>query len=152
MKSRFPTLALFLAFVIVAPRAAQTDEAHVQKIADIRKLMILTGGTKLVDQIFDQIGANMKAVGGPNGASVFQELRNELDFNKIMEILIGSYDKYLSAEDVKGFIQFYESPPGKHMIEATPKIMTDMISQMMPITQEMARKAMNRAKEQQKDK
>ncbi len=155
MRNRFPTLALILAFVLVAPLAAQSDEAHAQKLADIRKLMTLTGGDKIADQMFDQMAASMKAMAGPNGTSAegfFQEFRKELDFNKIIEIVSASYDKYLSADDVKALIQFYESTSGKHMIEAMPKITTDMMTQMMPLSQEIARKVMTRAKEQQKDK
>lgn len=142
-------LLVGLALVISgwAQNAPPGDAAHVEKMADLRKLMEMTGGDKIANQMFDQMAASMKASTGQNGPAAdkfLQEFRKEMDFKKIEEIVMAVYDKYLTADDVKGLVQFYQSPPGKHMLEAMPQINADMIGKIMPLAQELAQKAMKR--------
>lgn len=146
-------LALSLAFFIlsfsaIAQNPPPPDAAHDRKLADIHKLMTLTGGDKMANQMLDQIAASMRASAGPDFDKYFAEFRKEFDLNKIFDLQIAAYDKYLSAEDVKGMVQFYESPTGKHMVQATPQIMTDMMTQTMQMSQEIAKRVAEKMKEQ----
>ncbi len=43
----------------------------------------------------------------------------------IMEILIPSYDKHYTHEEIKGLIQFYETPLGQKFLVTVPKISED---------------------------
>ena len=135
-----------------AQNPVPADAAHAKKIADIRKLMELTGGDKAADQMFEMVSANMRATGGPVAASsehFLQEFKKELDFKQIVDIVAAAYDKYLSAEDVREMIRFYETPAGKHMLTAMPAINAEMLRQIMPISQAIAQKVMKRMQEEE---
>jgi hypothetical protein len=145
--------ALLIAVCLLSfSAAAQTpppSEAHQEKLADIRKLMTLTGGDKMANQMLDQIGASMRASAGPDFDKYFAEFRAEFDLNKVFDLQIAAYDKYLSAEDVKAMVRFYESPAGKRMVEVMPQIMGDMMAKAMQMSQETAAKVAQKMKEQQ---
>ena len=120
-------------------------------MADIHKLMTLTGGDKVANQMYDQMEATMKASGGPSGVSVdafLKEFRKEIDFKQIEDIVIASYDHYLSADDVKALVAFYETTAGHHMIEAMPKISGEMMSKIMPLSQDVAQRVIEKMKTQ----
>lgn len=152
MKMRLILAAFAAALTLCAQSIPSADAAHAEKVANIRKLMAMISGDKVADQMFDQMAASMKASAGQNGPSAekfWQEFRKEIDLKKIEDIVVTAYDEHLSAEDVKGLIQFYETPAGIHMLEAMPKINSDMLARIMPLGQEMAQKAMRRMQEAQ---
>ena len=134
---------LMFALVALSLRA-QTADAHAEKIANIRKMLTLTGGEKVADQIFDVMTATMRS-SAPGANEFLDELKKEMGGGKLMDIMTGIYDRYLSDEDVKGIIQFYESPAGKKMIETTPKIVADTMDE----ANEISRRVMQRIKERQ---
>lgn len=146
-------IALVLSFSLFSfGAAAQTpppsDAGHQEKLADIRKLMTLTGGDKMANQMLDQIASGMRTASGPDFDKYYAEFRKEFDLNKVFDLQIAAYDKYLSAQDVKALIQFYESSAGKHMIAAMPQIMGDMMTTTMQMGQEIAKKVAEKMKDQ----
>jgi hypothetical protein len=48
--------------------------------------------------------------------------RTRLDLESFSNLLIPIYDRNFSHDDIKGLIQFYESPIGRKLLEATPQI------------------------------
>ena len=133
-------LILLTALTLRAEQLApsQINDLHARKLADIRKLMALTGGDKMADQMFDQMAQSLKASGGSD--RMLQEFRKEFDFKKLMDIAVEAYDKNLSDEDVRALITFYESPAGQRMLQAMPKIVGDMMTRSMEMTRDMADK------------
>ncbi len=123
---------------------AQTPAPANEKIENIRKLIRLTGGTKIIDQMFNAMAANFS---DPKQQQVFAEFRKEFDPNQIFEMLVPAYDKYLSAEDVKQVLAFYESPAGQKMLEAQPKIMADSMPKIMQWSQEISARVAQKMKE-----
>jgi hypothetical protein len=140
--------ACVLSLHAAAQIAPPADPAHDQKLADIRKLMTLTGGDKMASQMLDQMAASMRASGGPEFEKYFAEFRKEFDLNKVAELQVQAYDKYLSAEDVRAMVAFYESAPGKRMIAAMPQIMGDMMTQAMAMSKEISHKVAEKMKAQ----
>lgn len=132
----------------LAPLPAQDNStAHAQKLADIRKLLEVTGGNKMADDMFDQLAESLKSSGNGPSEKLLQEFRKEFDINQINDIAIAAYDKYLAAEDIKAILAFYESPAGKRMVEAMPNIMGDMIAQTSKISQEIGDRVMKRMRD-----
>jgi uncharacterized protein len=125
---------------------AQTPAPPSEKTNDIRKLIVLTGGAKIMDQMFNAMAANFK---DPKQQRAFQEFRKEFDPNQIYEIMIPAYDKFLSADDVKEIIRFYESPAGAKLLDAQPKIMADAMPRIMQWSQEVSARVMQKMKEQE---
>jgi hypothetical protein len=148
MKTVFFLGVCLLSLHAAGQTAPPSDPAHDQKLADIRKLMTLTGGDKMANQILDQMAASMRASGGPEFEKYFAEFRREFDMSKVADFQVQAYDKYLSAEDVRAMVAFYESGPGMRMIAAMPQIMGDMMAQAMAMSQEIARKVGEKMKNQ----
>ena len=61
MKFRLFATTMVVAFCALAQTATQSSEAHERKLTDIRKLMSLTGGDKMANQMLDQMGASLRA-------------------------------------------------------------------------------------------
>jgi hypothetical protein len=127
MKRRL-SAAIFLLAWTAGSVYAQPVDAHAEKIKDIRKMINLTGGTRIVDQMFTAMSANFK---DPKQQEVFAEFRKEFDIGSLLDILIPTYDKFFTAEDIKGIIRFYESPLGQKFIDTQPKVMADCMPKIM---------------------
>ena len=107
---------------VAAAPAAEVPASTQEKLNDIRKLIVLTGGEELGKQmIIDIVGAFKENY--PNVPKEFwDEFLNGNDAEKLIESNISVYDKHLSADEVKEIIKFYESPTGKKLIEVLPAI------------------------------
>ena len=149
MKTRFLKLALAaLMLAVVAP--AQTAEDRAGKMQDIRKIMSLTGGDKLANQMLDQMNQQMKS-SGPAAEKMFAEFRKEFDVNRVLEFQVESYDKHFTASEIKGILAFYESPTGKKMLQELPAIMQEMMTKSMQMAQEINDKIMKKLPEDKRE-
>ncbi|MBP6343574.1 MAG: DUF2059 domain-containing protein [Candidatus Omnitrophica bacterium] len=109
-----------------APAAAAPQASgDPAKIADIRKLISLTGGDKVGEQMIDQMIKSFSAYNPNIPAEFWNEFKKNIDLNKINEMNIPVYDKYLSADEIKETIKFYESAVGRKLIEVLPKILEE---------------------------
>lgn len=112
----------FPAVNFAADPVASGDPA---KIADIRKLISLTGGDKVGEQMIDQMIKSFSAYNPNIPAEFWADFKKDIDTNKITEMNVPVYDKYLSADEIKETIKFYESSVGKKLIEVLPKILEE---------------------------
>ncbi len=120
------TLALFVVLSLVSVQSfAQTPSGDPAKIADIRKLISLTGGDKVGEQMIDQMIKSFSAYNPNIPAEFWAEFKKDIDTNKITEMNIPVYDKYLSHEEIKETIKFYESAVGKKLIDVLPKVLEE---------------------------
>jgi hypothetical protein len=134
------TLALFIALSLVsfqmvshaqapaaapAAPAAKPADSSPEKIADIRKLISLTGGDKVGEQMVDQMIKSFSAYNPNIPADFWNDFKKEVDTNKITEMNVPVYDKYLTADEIKETIKFYESPVGKKLIDVLPKVLEE---------------------------
>ena len=55
-------------------------------------------------------------------AKFWTEFSAGVNTKEILSLMIPIYDKYLSHNDIKAMIHFYQSPAGKRLITAQPKI------------------------------
>lgn len=141
MKLRFAVFVFAL-----APLCAQQDAGdHAEKVKDIKNLMALMEAEKSTNQMFDQMAEAMRA-NSPSGDAFLQEFRKEMTTDKMMEIAIASYDKYLTHEDVREMIRFYASPTGRRLVQAMPKISAEMAARSMALSKELADKVLQRMK------
>ena len=112
-------------FAADAPAAAPAASGDPAKIADIRKLISLTGGDKVGEQMIDQMIKSFSAYNPNIPAEFWADFKKDVDTNKITEMNIPVYDKYLSADEIKETIKFYQSAVGKKLIEVLPKILEE---------------------------
>lgn len=102
------------------------------KEADIRKLMDLTGANNLGEQLMtagmEQFRASVIDSQPDNPrAKQFVDafeagFQKHFDAKSLNETEIPIYDKYLTAEDLKGLLEYYSSPLGKRMLKVLPEI------------------------------
>ena len=102
------------------------------KEADIRKLMDLTGANSLGEQLMsagmDQFRASVLDSQPDNPrAKQFVDafeagFQKHFDAKSLNETEIPIYDKYLTAQDLKGLLDYYSSPLGRRMLKVLPEI------------------------------
>jgi uncharacterized protein len=121
-------LALSVALSLVSFQMASFAQAPAgdpAKLADIRKLISLTGGDKVGEQMIDQMIKSFSAYNPNIPAEFWADFKKDVDTNKITEMNIPVYDKYLSHDEIKETIKFYESPVGKKLIDVLPKVLEE---------------------------
>lgn len=122
--------------VVAAARASKVQASiAADKEADIRRLLALMGSGALATQAMDEMEKSIRPLmtgSLPPGEYrdklvelFFQKFHEKRDPAKLLDLMVPIYDKYYSADDIKGLINLYQTPLGKKMITALPKIMAE---------------------------
>lgn len=106
------------------------------KEADIRKLLQLTGTSALMQQTMNSMDKSIKPMminslpeGDYRQALIdlfFEKFHAKLDTQKLLDLAVPIYDKYFTEADIKGLIQFYETPLGQKTVKALPQITAEL--------------------------
>jgi uncharacterized protein len=133
---------------------AQTAEKKVDpsKEADIRKLLELTGATTSMELTMQNMEKNIKpmlANSLPPGdyrdklvTLFFERFHSKMDMQKLLDLAVPIYDKYYSAEDIQGLIQFYQTPLGQKTVKALPSLMGELTEAGQKMGQDAGRVSM----------
>jgi hypothetical protein len=110
------------------PASKQTSKAassDASKIADIRRLLELTGTKDMVNQMKGSMMAQFRqnAPGMPPG--MFDEMMAELKAEDLEESMIPVYANHFTGDDIKHLIAFYESPFGHKVMREMPQIIME---------------------------
>jgi hypothetical protein len=105
---------------VTAPAPPPPDKQH-----DIRTLMALTGAGKIGAQFVEQMMASFKETYPDVPASFWTAFVSEINADTLVDKLVPVYEKHLTQDDIRQLIAFYQSPTGKKMIVAMPKITRD---------------------------
>jgi hypothetical protein len=115
--------------------ASTRPKVDAAKEADILQLMDVIGAKALLSGQMETMGASMKPLltrALPPGeyreqlvTLFFAKFKSEADVQKLIDLTVPIYDKYLSDQDVKGLIVFYQTPLGQKAIHAMPQVMTE---------------------------
>ena len=114
--------------------AAEIDPA---KLADIQKLFELSGAKSNMEKMMGVVAEMMKSnlEKNPRMGDRGQQFANEfsrkflaLAASDDMLLLVARvYDNLFSRDDIQALIQFYQSPAGRHFVEAMPKMMEEFL-------------------------
>jgi uncharacterized protein len=106
------------------------------KEADIRKLLEVTNANALMAQSIENMEKNIKpmmAKALPAGDYqeklldlFFERFRSKLDLQKLLDLAVPLYDKYLSDAEIKGLIQFYQTPLGQKALKVLPQLAAEL--------------------------
>ena len=106
------------------------------KEADIRRLLELTGASKIVKETMESMTTSIRPVLAnslPPGEYreklidlFFAKFQAKADITQLLELAIPAYDRYFSHEEIKGLIKFYETPLGQKSLSAMPQLMNEM--------------------------
>ena len=124
-------LVASLSATLAQAGGGQTDPG---KEADIRHLLDLTGSSKIqlgvmermTEQVKDMLVKSLPA--GEHSQEIVNAFTSKMmararaNPNELLDLMVPIYDKHLTREDIKGLIQFYESPLGRRLAEVMPDI------------------------------
>jgi uncharacterized protein len=110
------------------------DEPAVKKVADIRLFIEVSGvfDTKqTANSVFEQLRPFMDEMDSERSdrlkqfeAKFFERVLSAFDSKscQIVKALIPVYDELFTEKEVRGLVQFYQSPLGQRYVEARPKL------------------------------
>lgn len=114
-------LCMILLFASTATSTAQEPDREYKE--SLKKMMTLSGGLASVEVMVPQI-MNMLKQQSPTISEEFWAAQsakwNKLLGEKMVDMYVPVYKKYLTLEDLKEIVVFYESPIGRKLGVATP--------------------------------
>lgn len=108
-----------------ATPSTHATESEAAKIADIRKLLQLTGSREMVNQMKTTLMDQFRQASPNLPPEMFQEMLAEMKAEDLEESIIPIYVKHFTDSDIKHLIAFYESPFGRKVTKAMPEIMQE---------------------------
>jgi len=73
----------------------------------------------------------------------FEKFRAKLTIQDFLDMAAAAYDKYLTDDDIKGLIQFYQTPLGQKTLTILPKLTAELQTEGMKKGEDAGRDAMN---------
>ena len=132
-----------------AVSAPQIDPA---KAADIQRLIEVAGTRKLLTETMTSMQTNIRPTlvqalpPGPYREKLinlfFERLQTKMSIQQFLDMAVAAYDKYLTDDDVKALIAFYQTPLGQKTLTILPKMAADLQAQGMRIGEEAGRESM----------
>lgn len=99
------------------------DEAA--KLADIKKLLELTGSAKLGRQTMEFMIGSFKKSMPDVPAEFWDEFMKEIKDDELINLVAPIYAKHYTQQDIQKLIAFYESDIGQKSIQVTPLIVQE---------------------------
>jgi hypothetical protein len=141
-----------------SPNAAAQASTKVdpQKEARIRELMDVTGakdlGQQLIQAGMEQFRSSVQEA-QPNNPRAKQfvdafvaKFQKHFDTTTLNEQIIPIYDKYLTADDLKGLLDYYHSPFGQRMLKTLPELTRESQAAGYALGQKAAEQTMEELK------
>lgn len=110
--------------VAKSPTKAASDSGPAE-VADIRKLLELTGSRNMVNQMKGELMAQFRQASPTLPTEMFDEMLAEMKPEDLEEAIIPIYVKHFTESDIKQLIAFYESPFGRKVMSKLPEIMQE---------------------------
>ncbi|MDR1306490.1 MAG: DUF2059 domain-containing protein [Treponema sp.] len=110
------TLVFLFVFGIIVSAYGQT------KRADIIKLLDVSNTKSQAAQMFDLMLPSLKALAPSAPQAFWTTFESMLDLDSFVEMFIPLYDKYFTHDEIRGLLEFYESPVGRKMLAVTPDL------------------------------
>lgn len=132
MRPAFGTLILLCTLLNPATAGAADDtvpsDIPPQKEADIQKLLAMTDSLDMGQQVVDRLLAIQQSAQSAVPQEVWDEIRAELDMTRIQPVIVAIWDRHFSHDDIRGLIEFYESPLGRKLVETQPAVMQESMA------------------------
>lgn len=107
---------------------AQTAQVSNEYTAAVQKMLEVSNGLDAAQQIMTQLFAVFKSQLSEVPAETWDRLQKEMSASMekdFVGMLVPIYQKYLTLEDMKAIIAFYESPAGKKLAASQTGIATE---------------------------
>ncbi len=103
-----------------AAPAMADGSADMNKDALIRKFVEIYGVKQNMKANFDQMTGMLT----PDQVATFHKM---VSVDEIVELLLPLYDKYFTEDDLRAYIQFYDSAQGRKLTQTLPLLMKDSV-------------------------
>jgi len=124
------------------------DAKHRAKPEDVMKLLEATNGVAMGKQVVSRMIEVLSKSSPTVPDTIWAEFENLVSWDSLTLMLVPVYQRYLSKDDIRSLIRFYESSAGKHLIAAQPLILQESMS----IGQKMGEEVMTRIVTKLKEK
>ena len=152
-KNRF-LLVLCTAFVLLLSSGAYAQDADKEYRETLHKMLVISGGLStaeaMVPQVIEMLKRNSPDISEAYLKALSDGMTEKL-VNRMVEVCVPIYRKYLTLDDLKGIIAFYESPVGVKLGKCQPFISQESMQVGEQIGLEIAKdiqKAINSYNEQ----
>lgn len=110
-----------------AIESIQQDLARVSepKRKKIKQFLELTQAAAQSKQALNAFIAAMKPAFPDAHEEVWKEVLADIDFQKLIDLLVPVYDKHLTEQELDDLIAFFSSPSGRSFVEKQPEIMIE---------------------------
>jgi hypothetical protein len=130
------------------PKASEAA-GSAEKIADIRRLMEISGAKAGVDRVVgamvDTILLLAKNQASPNAPEeIWEEFRKELTADKLLELNLPLWDKHFTHEEIREYIKFYQTPAGRKLAATQPILAEEGMARGRVYGQEVMQKILDR--------
>lgn len=105
--------------------SANPADAETTKVAEIRRLLELTGTREMVNEMKGSMMEQFRRTAPGMPEEMLNEMMAELKADDLVESMIPVYSKHFTGEDVKQLIAFYQSPFGKKVLREMPQIIAE---------------------------
>jgi hypothetical protein len=132
--------------------AANVPKTNAAKEADIRRLLDLVGTKALVTQSMADMAKSIKpALTSSLPPGDYREKLVDLFFAKfsakanpehLLDLIIPSYDRNFSHQEILGLIEFYQTPLGKKSVSVLPKLVAESQEEGRKWGEDLGRKSM----------
>lgn len=162
------TMCIIALFTLTLSASAQNTNATDEYKETLKKIMNFSGTSTTTDDFLQRLSSIMKLNAPKKNEAYWNEFSKnwkEKVENKVFEMYMPVYEKYLTLEELKAVAAFYESPVGKKYKEASLMVMrettpllvqqlhTEMSKEVMPEKSERVKRGEQRLKEyEQKQK
>jgi len=109
------------------------------KEADIRKLLELVGTKAIISQTMDSMSKSIKPLltnSLPPGEYreklvdlFFAKFTAKADVERLLNLAVPVYDRNFSQQEIRGLIEFYQTPLGQKAIATLPKVTAELQEQ-----------------------
>lgn len=135
MKTRGYLITAALAATLVFSPGAATESAAADKIEgrnkteDIMRLMELRGEDRLPAQVLNGVIPELKKVAIETPDSFWENVKKNASGKELIDKIVAMYDEHMSHEHIIATLDFYETPAGQQLIEATPHIAVEAMKE-----------------------
>jgi uncharacterized protein len=105
--------------------ATKPADPEAAKVADIRRLLEVTGTRDMVNQMKSSMMEQFRRNAPGISTEMLDEMMAELKAEDLLESMIPVYSKHFTGADIKQLIAFYQSPFGKKVLREMPQIITE---------------------------
>ena len=108
-----------------APAASKSTGGDAARIADIRRLLAITGSRGMVNDMKATMMEQFKQASPNLPPAMFNEMLSEMKAEDLEEAIIPIYLKHFTGSEIKQLIAFYQSPFGKKVTREMPQIILE---------------------------